>query len=144
MPGEFFFVDTNVWVARIIKDHIFHKRAYTKLADLSAKEELFCISGQVMRELIAVCSSSQHLSRPLTWSELQQQIESLLTQTIFLNETEISTRKLVELGARYSVSGKKIHDANIVAVMLANDINRLLTFNVDDFKRFLEIEVIAP
>lgn len=32
--------------------------------------------------------------------------------------------------------GTQIHDANIVATMLACDIPQLLTYNLDDFRRF--------
>jgi len=137
-------VDTNVWVARIIEDHVFHERALAKLNELAEKEELLCISGQIIRELISVCSLGRNLSRPLTWAELRQQIDSLLTQTVLLSENEASIRKLVELGASYKVIGKQIHDTNIVATMLTNGITRLVTFNPDDFKRFAEIELIVP
>jgi hypothetical protein len=34
-----------------------------------------------------------------------------------------------------SVGGKQIHDANIVATMLAHGLRRLLTHNVKDFQR---------
>ena len=36
----------------------------------------------------------------------------------------------------YPTLGKQVHDANIVATMLAHGIDMLLTLNVDDFKRF--------
>lgn len=32
--------------------------------------------------------------------------------------------------------GKQIHDANIVATMLAFDIRQLVTYNISDFQRF--------
>jgi predicted nucleic acid-binding protein len=72
MPSNIACVDTNVWVARIIEDHVFHARALAKLNELAEKEELLCISGQIIRELISVCSLGRNLSRPLTWDELQQ------------------------------------------------------------------------
>jgi predicted nucleic acid-binding protein len=38
-----------------------------------------------------------------------------------------------------------VHDANIVATMLAHGESRLLTFNGGDFRRFgVLIQVIAP
>ena len=41
--------------------------------------------------------------------------------------------------------GKQVHDANIVATMLAHGERRLLTFNGADFRRFEPmIEVVAP
>ena len=32
--------------------------------------------------------------------------------------------------------GKQVHDANIVATMIAYDVRTLLTYNLDDYKRF--------
>lgn len=37
------------------------------------------------------------------------------------------------------IYGKNIHDANIVAVMLAHNITRLATYNRADFQRFDEV-----
>jgi len=144
MPNEFVFVDTNIWVARIIEDHVFHERAKNILSSLSEKEEFLCTSGQIIRELISVCSVGRFLSRPLTWEELQQEIDALFAQTVLLIENETTLQKLLELGSRYQVVGKQIHDTNIVATMLTHGVIRLVTFNSDDFKRFDEIEVIIP
>ena len=43
---------------------------------------------------------------------------------------------LEELCRDVPVGGKQIHDANIVATMLAYGESRLLTFNRSDFRRF--------
>ncbi len=49
------------------------------------------------------------------------------------------------LSRRFSFGGKQVHDANIVATMLAHGETRLLTFNGADFRRFSSvIEVVAP
>jgi predicted nucleic acid-binding protein len=43
------------------------------------------------------------------------------------------------------VSGKQIHDANIVAAMLTNGIDTLLTLNTADFKRYEDrITLLTP
>jgi predicted nucleic acid-binding protein len=43
------------------------------------------------------------------------------------------------------VGGRQVHDANIVATMLAHGETRLLTFNEADFRRFSSvIEIVAP
>lgn len=36
----------------------------------------------------------------------------------------------------------QIHDANIVATMKTYNINKLLTYNIDDFKRFSSIIIL--
>ena len=51
-----------------------------------------------------------------------------------------------ELVVRFSVSGVKVHDARLVALMLANNIGRVLTFNAADFRRYevLGIRAVDP
>ena len=44
----------------------------------------------------------------------------------------------------YQVKGKNGHDARLVAAMIVHGIERLLTFNVADFRRYREITVISP
>lgn len=46
------------------------------------------------------------------------------------------TKELLQLLANHVIGGKQVHDANIVATMLAHGITRLLTFNEGDFRRF--------
>ena len=45
----------------------------------------------------------------------------------------------------FAFGGKQVHDANIVATMIAHGETRLLTFNESDFRRFGSlIEVVVP
>ena len=50
---------------------------------------------------------------------------------------------LATLVERHGVRGKQVHDCNMVAVMLVHKIDRLVTRNPADFKRFKEI-VVEP
>ena len=43
---------------------------------------------------------------------------------------------LLDLCREVPVAGKQVHDANIVATMLAAGERRLLTFNTADFRRY--------
>ena len=45
---------------------------------------------------------------------------------------------------RFAFGGRQVHDANIVATMLAHGEGRLLTFNDADFRRFAELTEIVP
>jgi predicted nucleic acid-binding protein len=57
---------------------------------------------------------------------------------------ELSRRRI--LRHHNGVKGKQIHDANVVATMLANDVTRLATFNRADFQRFedeITLEVLV-
>ena len=44
----------------------------------------------------------------------------------------------------HGVSGKKAHDARLVATMTVNGITHILTFNADDFTRYAGITVLHP
>ena len=49
------------------------------------------------------------------------------------------------LGRRYSFARRQVHDANLIATMLAHGEHRILTFNDADFRRFADlIEIQAP
>jgi len=63
-----------------------------------------------------------------------------------LPESEAIYDRWRELVVRFGVSGVKVHDARLVASMLANDIVRILTFNVADFQRYemLGIRAVDP
>jgi predicted nucleic acid-binding protein len=50
-------------------------------------------------------------------------------------------RKLV---LHYRVSGIKVHDARIVAAMTIYQVPQILTFDLDDFKRYENIRVVHP
>ena len=54
-------------------------------------------------------------------------------------------RELDALCRSVPLGGRQVHDANIVATMLAHGETRLLTFNEADFRRFRpRIEVVVP
>lgn len=51
-----------------------------------------------------------------------------------------------DLVVRFEVSGVKVHDTRIVAVMLGNEVQNILSFNASDFNRFsaLGIRAVDP
>lgn len=46
------------------------------------------------------------------------------------------TETLIALCRAMDIGGKQVHDANIVATMLAHGTRRLPTFNAADFRRY--------
>jgi predicted nucleic acid-binding protein len=60
------------------------------------------------------------------------------------DDTAAVTGQLVRLMGDFRIGGKQVHDANIVATMQAQDIPCLLTYNIDDFKRFDTLIRIEP
>ena len=49
-----------------------------------------------------------------------------------------------QLVVEHSVIGVQVHDARLVATMKAHNIRQIITFNVQDFARYRDIEVVHP
>jgi hypothetical protein len=58
-----------------------------------------------------------------------------------LPDSDAEWRRLV---VAHSVSGKKTHDARLVAAMSVHGVAHILTLNADDFTRFTGITVLDP
>ncbi len=54
------------------------------------------------------------------------------------------TARLLELMEHIPIRGKQVHDANVVATMLAYDVHNLLTHNTADFARYSDLITVLP
>ena len=68
--------------------------------------------------------------------EALDDVGRLLDSFEVLEDGPVVTELLMALCREVSVGGRQIHDANIVATMLAYGERRLLTFNTSDFIRY--------
>lgn len=140
MAAERTFVDTNVLVYANQARSPFHEHARLRLASV----ERACVSRQVLREYCAVVTRPQADEPPLSpWTAIER-VETFRTIFDVIDDTQGSFERLLELVASYSVKGRQIHDANIVATMDAHGIRRLLTANPADFRRFADLIEIEP
>jgi len=138
------FVDTNVLVYATASSAPFRDRARVALAPLAASEPL-SISRQILREYIAVMTRQQIWGKALTLTEATGDAAAFVRRFSVLEDGPPVWDQLMELSRRYSFGGRQVHDANVVATMLAHGERRLLTFNEADFRRFAAlIEVVAP
>jgi predicted nucleic acid-binding protein len=102
------------------------------------------VSRQVLREYLAVMTRPGTLTHDIPVSSLIQDVQGFEAGLTVLDDGPEITARLLEIIKQYSVTGKQIHDANIVATMLVHDIPALLTHNTADFKRYQEIITVLP
>ena len=138
------FVDTNVLVHALAPTAPGHGMARAAL-EAHAESDRLCISRQVLREFLAV------ITRPQLWMQARTPSEAADAAIVLANEFEILEDgtavwdQLIDLSRDFAFGGRQVHDANIVATMLAHGERRLLTFNATDFRRFAAvIELIVP
>ncbi len=72
---------------------------------------------------------------------LISKVEGFVFRLPDLDDTYRTWRDLVRA---YQVSGKNAHDTRLVACMQLNRVMHILTFNIDDFKRFHDITIVTP
>jgi predicted nucleic acid-binding protein len=139
------FIDTNV-LLRAFHDTFAEHKSNRALVDrlLEEKYELW-ISQQVIREYLVQTTHPKTFSIPLSLETIMEQLKGITSICRIADETDDVTTQLLNLLKTYPTAGKQVHDANIVATMLAYDINTLLTLNIEDFKRFEDkITIISP
>ncbi len=141
MDAESIFVDTNVLVYANVIETTFHEQALAAIYAAHEAGRTIWISRQVIREYLVT------LTRPQTFDNLPrttvfEQIDQFTERFHVADDTAAVTGQLIKLMGDFKIGGKQVHDANIVATMLAHDIPCLLTHNAKDFERFGEIVTI--
>ena len=102
------------------------------------------MSRQILREYLAALSRPQTFAKPRSARELVSDIRYFLNHFRLAEDGPAVTERLLELIEGVEVGGKQIHDANVVATMLASGIPALLTHNVGDFVRFSDVIQVIP
>lgn len=140
-----YLVDTNILLRLVQKNSPMHLDTQRAILKLKKPGNFLCIIPQNIIEFWAVAT------RPIDKNGLglsitQAEEESAKLKKIFI--LELDTPQIFteweSLVIQYQVMVKQVHDARLVAAMLADNITHLLTFNVDDFKRFSDIVVVDP
>ena len=80
----------------------------------------------------------------LTAAEADKEAKRIEKTFLFLKDTEAIHDEWRKLVVTYSVSGAKVHDAHLVAVMKVYGVSHVLTLNVRDFTRYKEITAVHP
>ena len=139
------FIDTNVLVRARFAVAPHHGLARSLLRNVVAGTERPRISRQIVREYLAVVSRPQLWSQPLVMADALRDVDWFLTAFELLEDGPDVTRALVALCLEVPVAGRQVHDANIVATMLAHGERRLLTFDREDFRRYANrVELVDP
>ena len=130
------FIDTNVFVNSRIPNAPDHDIARARLERAFQNLEPMRISRQVVREYLSVVTRPQTWPVAITREDALDDVNRLISSFEILEDGPRVTESLIALCREVSVGGRQIHDANIVATMLAHGERRLLTFNTADFRRY--------
>lgn len=131
------FIDTNVLVYANVSEAPQHQVALAAIDQARKDGRTLWISRQVLREYLGTLTRPQVFQDvPLT--TVLEQVRLFQNHFEIADDTNVVTDQLMQLMNDIPIGGKQVHDANIVATMLAHDIPALLTHNGKDFERFTD------
>lgn len=130
-------LDTNVLLAATDTGRGEHDQALAALNEWPAQGTTLYTSGQILREYLAVATRPQSANGlGLSRADSVANARSLAQRMRTLDETDKVRRRLWDIIGTVDCAGKQVHDANVVATMLAAGVETLVTMNVGDFMRF--------
>lgn len=128
-------LDTSVLVAALVEPHPQHPRALPWLKKAKAQEIELAVSSHTIAELYAVLSTlpvSPRISPGLAWRLIHESVVPSATVVSLSSSDYLTTvKRLSDIG----LSGGAVYDALIVKAAQKSEAARILTFNVNDFKR---------
>jgi predicted nucleic acid-binding protein len=135
MDDKTIFIDTNILVYATDDESPFHAKSLGILKKFMKDRIDFVISPQIIREYLVVLTRGLQPGDPARSAALHN-VEKFMEAFKLLDENSETVAKLQTIMEDFAVGGKQIHDTNIVAVMQVHGVKRLLTHNMDDFKKF--------
>ncbi|MDR0625657.1 MAG: PIN domain-containing protein [Bifidobacteriaceae bacterium] len=137
------FLDTNVFLAAVDLARPEKPHAVRVLKEWPAAGVALYTSTQVMREFLVVATRPTDANGlGLTLADALSNASEFAQVATVLPETLATWRKLLAVLPDSSISGARIHDANIAACALANGISTVVSANTADFES-LPVEVMG-
>jgi toxin-antitoxin system PIN domain toxin len=133
-----FIVDTNVLVNAAIRECAAHARARSLVDEWAGSAEPWLTTWSVVYEFLRVTTHRNIFRRPLTFGEAWSFVEALQTSLSFalLMETDRHSEVVRGLTREYPhISGNRMHDLHIAAVMREHGIAEIRTADTD-FRQF--------
>jgi predicted nucleic acid-binding protein len=140
-----YLLDTNIVLRLANADDVQHALVSEAVVKLLAQEQECCLISQVLIEFWVVSTRPTDVNG-LGWhvSDTEETVVQLLNRFPLLEDRPEIFTLWQQLVSTQNIMGKRAHDAQIAAAMLAHRITHLLTFNTQDFIQVPGIAVAAP
>lgn len=142
--GDILFADTNIFLIATDRGRRGHQEAGILIAKAHRAGIHLTCSGQVLREYLVVATRApENNGLGLSPADALANVDAFLEHVVFHEETEDVAGLLRGIIRAGEVTGKRIHDANIVATLRAHGLSILLTENAADFRGFPDIRLVT-
>lgn len=141
MEDKKVFLDTNILVYSSLINSPFQQKAKDKILEFVTNDYEIWISQQVIREYLSVITKILIAEPNFNLDDIIISVEKFSNQFFIADETKSTNAILLDLVKAYKITGKNIHDCNIVATMKQYEIKNLLTHNTKDFIKYSPNEI---
>jgi predicted nucleic acid-binding protein len=138
-------VDTNILVRLVLPHDPLSAIARAAVDELQKRGETLLVAPQNVMEFWAVAT------RPPTANGLGFTNDKVLEEVrrmegLFraIDQPAQTFRRWRQLVETHAVRGRQVFDAHLAALMMESGLDRILTFNVDDFRRYPGITAVSP
>jgi predicted nucleic acid-binding protein len=142
--GQRVLVDTNILVFASSKSAPRHLAARAALDTLAQAGVELWISRQVLREYMATMTRPQTFAGPVPMAMVLADVGRFVGSLFLAEDGPPVFAQLLAILSTVPCGGRQVHDANIVATMLAHAIPNLLTDNTADFARYSSLITLIP
>jgi len=130
-------LDTNVLLAATDGKRAGHQDATMVMNEWAVDGVTLCTSGQILREYLSVATRpADRNGLGLKMADAVGNVRAIRERAAYLAEDAKVTDHLQRLLTDVACGGKQVHDANVVATMLAHGVSTVVTMNAADFERF--------
>lgn len=139
-------LDTNVLVYAMDAAAPQHIPSRSILELAHSLDAGMCVVPQSLAEFYSLVTNPKRVATPLSPADALSAVESIAAfpgLKILPVPFDVVLR-WIELCRSHPVKGARIYDLQIVAVMLANGVKRICTYDEADFAPFTEIKVEVP
>ncbi len=139
-------IDANILAYAVNADAPQHAASRALLEAARDPSVTLYVTSQILCEFYSVITNPRRVAVASSPTEALRIIAAVMAFP-GLHVLPIPARTVVgwmELLRRHPVTGGDVFDLQIVATMHANGIQRIYTFNADDFQIFRELTVVTP
>jgi predicted nucleic acid-binding protein len=138
--------DSNTFLRLAEKNSTQRQSVINAIRSLRTRSEAIYYSPQILAEFWNVCTRPASARGGLGLSVEQTERKANLIQKYFvlLHDNAATFTEWRRLVSDLQIKGVQVHDAKLVASMIAHKIPYLVTFNDTDFTRFPMITVLDP
>ena len=141
--GDVVFLDTNILLTGTDRQREQHAAVLWIIAHAGRAGLHLAVSGQILREYMVVATRPLEANGfGLSATDALTNVDQFMRHAMLYEETEAVSTRLRSLIETCGLRGKRIHDGNVAATMIAHGVKLLLTQNPGDFKDIPGVHVL--